>query len=438
MVGVNDRGNEGYHTVRVETNKLPYLPSTPAPTPPVIPRAAAVQVALQAEEPASGSLLVVAYLPESLSRSPQNGTDKILLVADFQVDIVDISGDPGETPTDRVLSVALIAQNEVRELAFKPDPDGGGVVKDVHVSESATLLFSMESGIVEPFPLHGFTLAPQVLEHPPVAEPADPAMWPELARIAGGAQATAGPPGTIEHVQTWQLDLSPVYAPLREGQVSPGEESPFTEEINEAIVEHQEDRLEELFGTPQPFTITWSFQATNLSTNKPVPVRVGAAAAPTEVHVQLLHEQFPNGGAKVTFPAQPADQIYEVEAAAQVRDTTGAFNTVQHRFWSHIVAGDAEQLADNMVPAVAELASVSAEELMAALQSDISGSPRDEVEVPDDIVTMVSVARMVRLGAMDTAGDGRITIDELRGLIGSASLFEPVDSCNDPGSPCPQ
>jgi hypothetical protein len=156
-----------------------------------------------------------------------------------------------------------------------------------------------------------------------------------------------------------------------------------------------------------------------------VPVRVDAPAAPTEVHVQLLQEKFPNGGVRVTFPAQPADHIYQVEASAQVQDTNGAFNTVQHRFWSHTLAGDAEQLADNTVPAAAELGSVSAEDLMSASQVDISGSPLDEVELPDDILAKVRAARMVRFGAIDAAGGERISIDELSRLIGGASTFEP-------------
>ncbi|MGH9962105.1 MAG: hypothetical protein ACREBC_34075, partial [Pyrinomonadaceae bacterium] len=178
------------------------------------------------------------------SFSSQQGYKKdAQLVADFQVQI---SADPEADLADRTISnVELVSEDEVRGLAFEPGGDGG-IVRDVPVIESATLRFVMASGAVQAVQVNGLSLAPQVIqEKPMLSQSADPALWPELASIAGSLQETAGPPANIEYVQKWQLDISPFYAPLREDEVAPGEESPFTEELNEVIFKNQINRLQE-------------------------------------------------------------------------------------------------------------------------------------------------------------------------------------------------
>ncbi|MGH9960486.1 MAG: calcium-binding protein [Pyrinomonadaceae bacterium] len=182
--------------------------------------------------------------------------------------------------------------------------------------------------------------------------------------------------------------------------------------------------MQELFGTSDPFKISWSFRATNLSTNSRVPVFVNALPEVMAVQVQLLDNK---RGIEVTFPAKPANNIYELEATAQITDTYGITNIVRHRFWSHALTGDAEQLEENVLPTVAELASESPDEIMSASTSDVSGSPLDEVDVPDDMIAKFMDARMVRFGIMDGAEDEQITIDELRHYIRGARMFEPND-----------
>jgi len=48
----------------------------------------------------------------------------------------------------------------------------------------------------------------------------------------------------------------------------------FGNELNQSIIKNEQSKLEDLFKSVQPFTIAWSFKATNLSTGKPIPVYI--------------------------------------------------------------------------------------------------------------------------------------------------------------------
>jgi hypothetical protein len=285
--------------------------------------------------------------------------------------------------------VELVTDGAVQTLVFQPDPEGtGGVVRDVPVSNKATLRFVMRSGAMATLPVNGFSSAPEVESETTLLFEPDFSAWPAMVTAAGAVPVSPAPPADLLSVQKWHIDTASFYAPLKEGQVSPEDDSPFVEEINKATLTGNVERMEELFGSSQPFQVTWSFRAINLITGAIVPVRVGMPAAPTEVQVQLLQGRVPNGSIQVTFPAQPASNIYELEAIAKITDTNGVIGRVRHHLWSHVLAGEAESLVKGLLPAVAELAGVSANDLVTA-------STIDNPSPPDDTDSTSRVARMV-------------------------------------------
>ncbi len=406
-VGVNDRGQEGFQTIRVEMDRPSFAPSAP--------RRAPTRVS-----PSLFSIFLD-YIKKSLHRLFRSPAQ---FAGDFTVRI---NADPDANAAASIISrVELVTGLGSQRLEFQPDAQGtGGIVKDVPVSTSATLRFVMESGAVIERPVNGILPAPKVESETPLSFESVDSAWPAMA-TAAGAFALAiepEPPGRVERVRKWRVDIAPSYAPVRAGQLSPGEDSPIVEELDEAIRTGEVERLEELFGSSQPFEVAWSFRATNLTTGADVPVSVGTPAAGTEVGVALLAGRVlnvPNGSFEVTFPAQPPTDIYELEATAEVTDTNGFSNTVRHRLWSHVLSGKAEQLREGLLPVAAELAEVPVQDFLDAAEAEV------EESLPDDEVSQARIAEMVSIGTLDVATDEHVSVDELRRLIRGARTFEPI------------
>ena len=346
------------------------------------------------------------------------------LLADVEIGLLSRAA---ASAADLVVSkVERVEDNQRQALVFEPiqrkkgEYKAQGFVKNVPVLTGSKLELTMKSGMVLRLTAPAISLAPAITGEMPQLSNIAASAWNAMVTAAGGPPDRTAPPAQLLKVRQWQLDAAPRYAPVRGGKISPEDDSPVVEELNAAIRRGNVARLKELFGKSQPFQVEWSFKATNLTTGATVPVTVAEVAAPTEVHVKLLPGNVPMGRIQVTFPEQPANAIYELVAIVKMTDTLGTTGEEKHRVWSHVLSDEVEnEIVESLLPTVATLAGVSADELVEASNLDVQAEDYPHIENSRFVV-----ARMLRLVAMRAAADKRITVAELHSLIRGAKLFE--------------
>ena len=103
-------------------------------------------------------------------------------------------------------------------------------------------------------------------------------------------------------IQHWEIEIAPRYAPLKKGRPSPEDESFLEETIREIPIEDDRERMLQVFGSEQPFTMEWAFKAINLVSGNEIPVKIGRDVFQREVAVRLQDGQVPDGVVQVTFP----------------------------------------------------------------------------------------------------------------------------------------
>ncbi len=361
-------------------------------------------------------------IKDSLRRVEIGGRPQ--LVGDVQFQIV---GSPNATPSDLAVSrVEHIIGTQRKALAYQPVQQAKGskdmqvVVKNVSLFTGPKFEFTMKSGEMVKLASPAISLAPYITEETPSLSKADASAWAAMVKAVGGRPVTEPLPAQLMKVSQWQLEATPLYAAMRGGKVSPEEDSPLAEELNDVISKGEIPRMNKLFNSTQPFKVEWSFQATNLITGATVPVKVGRTTAPTEILVEMLPGKVPNGLIKITFPEKPVDSIYEVIVTANVTDTLGIKSEAQHRVWNYVLSSQADNKSvEEILTSAANLAGVSSTELVAA--SKLDGLSGNDQTMKD---TKFRQARTLRLFTISASEDKRITLDELRSLVNGAKLFE--------------
>ena len=425
MVGRNADGDEGYLVLSVIDTTYIEKPKSLTVTlekvrvidtqPPGIvrPRPVVMEQSLRSHPKI---LLRARGLPHSLRRIISDGQSQ--LVADFRITFK--AAADAKSEDFATTKVEFSGGHQRRDLVFIPDPqEKKGLVQGVPLAGMGVIRFYMKSGAVIRLNVNGLTLVPSIATEKPVLSELQPSAWLYFANAAGGGRTQTLPPLQMVNVKQWQLDAEPTYVALKTGEISPEEDSPFVEELNKIIKMGDTARIKELFGSRKPFTIEWSFQATNLTSREQVPVRFGEGPVTGGIHVKLLQGVAQNSRIEVTFPEQPTNAIYELIVTAKITDTFGNTNEIQYPLWSHILSGFTESgQVDNVLSVVATLAGVSAHDLLTI--SKIKIGPYDERTRNDP---QARRARMVRLHAKQVAEDQRISLGELRSLIRAARLF---------------
>jgi hypothetical protein len=209
-----------------------------------------------------------------------------------------------------------------------------------------------------------------------------------------------------------RLEVAPFWAPARDGKPSREDDSPFVEELNEAVENKDASRTRELFGTNQPIADSnWKFSAKNLNGGEAVPVRVGAGAA-NEISVRVLPGLEPNAGVMITFPPELASSVLEVTASVEMVDAFNNKGAISRKVWSHALASaNKEQLADEAVSIAAGTASIEVGRLVRA--SKITDLPTTDLTVSQPFNRC---ARLVRLYAGRAAEDGHVDVGEMSRL----------------------
>jgi len=416
-VGENDRGGEGYQTLQVEVDEPPFIGDALIGDWPVL---------ATLERPARRPIVQVEARPGSLRRVEIDGQPQ--LVGDAEIRVTPRPGTAAAKLDLSKLKVELVTPSKRRELRFQPPaaarggrvPDG--IVEEVSLTDEARLEVTV-AGEMAPVPVPSLALTPRIITEAPQQLTEAPRAWSAMAAAVIGRPTKVAPPVSVVRARRWRIEATPVYAPLRAGKVSPGDDSPFADALNAIIRGSDPRRLKELFGSARPIRVTWSFLATNLTSGRKVPVHKGSDPGPTAVGVVIGQGEKLNSEITVTFPEQPANAIFELVATARMRDTFGLVGTVRHRVSSHLLThSDTRDLADSLVRTAAALAETSPDELDSA--SDL-GAPVF-VQLDDDPRVMdlrSSRATMVRLLAMDASQNQRINVDELRRLVRGAKLF---------------
>jgi hypothetical protein len=201
-----------------------------------------------------------------------------------------------------------------------------------------------------------------------------------------------------------------MYAPLRQGAVSPEDDSPLTETLNEALKQRGR-RARRLFGTTEPLKIRWRFTARDAVSGQAVPVRVNRPAAASEITVRTGS---PTRRLSVTFP--DTGTVYRLTARARTHDPFGDRASTRHEMTNVVLSGaDQPSLASSMLQTVARLTGVSP--ALLTTQSPITGAPALDPSPSD-----VAAARITGVGvlAYQAAEDRRVNLAELAQVLGAA------------------
>jgi len=326
---------------------------------------------------------------------------------------------------DSVASVYWGTDKARRPIRFESDVGRNAFrIADLPVFHGLELAVNLVSGTSLTTTLPGLAFVP-FTDHDDVVvgpSPIDGPIWTAMAIAAGGLstpELTA--PLRVDGVRTWHFEAIPYYAPLRDGEPSPEDESAVSEELNRAILDGSADRLERLFGIAQPFTFRWVFYAVDATTGEPVPVVASEDASGEAVGVVSRDGRFPNSILQVTFPK--TNRLIKLYAVASATDTLGNEARVEKIIWSHILAAESSTaLAEGLLPVLANLSGLPVEEFINAATSQ-------EVGKDDGFVSLwvsapsLAAAQMARTATQQSAFDQRITVDELAQLVGVTKLF---------------
>jgi hypothetical protein len=378
-----------------------------------------------ARKPGPPTALSTRAIPDTLRRTVSDG--HVQLVGDLEIRLEtnrNVAADPR-----RIVAVNLVggsASGFRRRLRGAPGTvERGDALSAIPLLSTETVEVVLDSGEVLEAGVGGVAFAPLPVAETPVTAELAPKAWPSLAKAAGAKVITAGPPLPLRHVPAWRLEVAPAYAAAKDGKPSLEDDSPWVEELNEALAEGETRQMERLFGTRQPFETAWRFEAVDVSTGERVAVAVDQPRAQGGVRVatepgQLGQLRVPDTGVRVEFPSGPGDQVYRLRATAAVRDTFGNSGQVEFEVWSHVLSVESEAHIDALVSRVASMAEVSGRLLSLAAQ---------EAEPLDPVVDFTAQeprlrrARMVRTYARSAAMDERITVGELQNLVRAARQF---------------
>jgi hypothetical protein len=369
-IGLDDRGKEGYHVIRVRSRRV----STQGP---IAPLSAARLESIQPSrfiKPVGGSLRFVIV----------DGQPK--LIGD-----VELRGPDGSVKGMRAGVSAL----------------GGGATEIPTVSGPVTIA------------LPALTLAPIFVTVETEAARDAPNDWAAMVKAAG-SDAIVPPPSLmtkVTKVNQQRIVVAPFYAPARDGKPSREDDSPFIEELNEALEKKDAARIQGLFGNNQPIPESnWTFSARNLSTGDTIPVRMGDAEA-NIITARLIPAIEPNAGVIITFPPELADNVLEVTANVEMKDAFKNKGAVSKKVWSHsLTSANKARLSDDAVSTAAGMAGADVARLVGA--SKIKNLPTTDIsnKQPFD-----RCARMVRLYANKAVEDENVDIGELTRLTALAN-----------------
>ena len=313
-----------------------------------------------------------------------------------------------------ITNVAFVVDGVRQPARFEVAGPRSITVLDVPVFHGVLVECMTESGLIEALEWPGLVLTADEPHVDSSNEREDSTAWPSFARLAGLGDTNAIPPALLVKNGQTKLALQPTYALRKDGSPSLEEDSPFVEELWEALSGTNSQRRLALFGSDWPFTITWSFVAATAD-GQEVPVVLKGAVG-EQIEIVVTPPSQPDPRVTVTFPSNSSsNRLYVLGVQATIRDSFGATSSVSRLIYSHELAStNTTTLANSVVSRVALIAGETPEEVLQA--GDLAEFPLDDPRIDDPRHRR---ARTLLLSATRAARDARITIPELRLLVGA-------------------
>jgi hypothetical protein len=269
------------------------------------------------------------------------------------------------------------------------------------------------SGLVQASVWPGIVLTTDLPRIDSYNQQAAPKAWLGFAQWAGLTDTNAAPPALLAKNGQVKLALQPTYTMLKNGVPALEEDGEFIEEIWDALAATNTQPRLELFGSDWPFTVTWSFSATN-EAGAQVPV-VFKPAVGEQIEVSVTPPSQPDPAVTVTFPSNSVPgRLYALSAEATIRDSFGATSSATYVLYSHelTTTNPPNTLSDAVVSRVAQVAGEDPQEVLRA--GDLSELPPDDPRIEDPRHRR---ARILRGSVLQAAEDSRITVPELAEVV---------------------
>ncbi|MSP59993.1 MAG: hypothetical protein EXR72_06565 [Myxococcales bacterium] len=395
-VGAGDQGWEGYQVVRVDRFSL----GEDDVGPPVVP-------------PNPGAVVTLIMQQLRATLRPLANSDTVgALVADATVEL---GGSPGATVDDlTIVSIEQVVGDARMPLAFTANSPGSAYVAGLAAGAALTVEVRTASGRVLRAHAADIVLGGRI-EGRPLTVEAAPSAWDEFIVAAALPPEGTPPPEGFVRAGVWTASAVPRYAVVREGEPSPEDDAPVAEELNEAVRVPGDARLLQIFGTPRPFAVAWTFTASSLSREAVIPV-VEGQSAPGAVSVLASDVgAVARGTLEVHFP--PGDDVIQLIARATVTDSLGTVaHQVERRFTSHVLTGSADNLVDRALAAAATQVGV-------APSSILDASGLDRVNPDPAHCPRWRRAALARIGATNAAVDGFVGPAQFAGTAHAISRF---------------
>lgn len=392
-VGAGDQGKEGYMALGVE--RLPPEDGNLL----VVPTEVTTQTVIRPE-----------FVEEGLRRLLVDGQPKLL--ADVRLRLLGATNDQAPTVT----SARIIGRNSTvsAELRGSEGRDDLGVL-EVPILEATSIELLNGDQRVSTHRLPQIALAPERRASATVGN-TDPNAWSQIARSLG-LQTADAPPSQLRRIETWKLEVSPFYAPVRDGEASREDDSPVAEQLTEAALARDPEEREELFGEERPFEVSWSFVAREVPTGRRIEVSgPDGTISGAPISVRTVDEGVgPGMAVEVDFTSAPQGVVYEVMAKATVSDTLGLAGSTTFEVSSHGLSGP---------PRLVELSVDLA--LPPSLPPDDRAIELARQEVLEDVPSIDPEdargrrARVMYATALEDAADGVVTIEELGNIVNLA------------------
>jgi hypothetical protein len=395
--GDDDKDEEGFHILYVARSLRSTRPDIPRPSVAQLPRL------LITSKEVDGSL---------------RGTGDYF-TGDIQLTL---HGNDSTSDSDYTISKVEFAGQDIRqEIRFEQNKQTKEVlIRNLPLVTDGRITITSASGLTLTLRTPALSLHPTI-DDTLTRSVVDTDAWKFLSASVGGIAGASLPNDKkLARLQELQFQLHPGYAAYKGTEVMTDKASSFASEVNQAIVKNEQKKLEDIFKSAEPFTIAWTFEATNLSTGKPVPVYTDNKPGSEGVQIELLSGKLRNDSLKVEFLSPGSTGIIECRAKASVADTKGKTAIVERRLWSHGFQSTINTI-DECASLVQTLTGLKDRSMLIA--PHLNSKPQ-EISLPLDVKTRRAHIMNAYLRA--TLRDRQVTIEELRNIIRALKKFSVI------------
>lgn len=230
-------------------------------------------------------------------------------------------------------------------------------LKSINAIEESPPIIQLETDNVQTveIQLPTLTVTTIISDYKPISSTIAPnSFWEFLNNtFVTGGNNLLNPPGKPRVIKETEFTLLPYYTGLKDGKPSIEEESPITEELNEAIAKSNKQKIIEYFGEPAPFRIDWKFDAFEVISKKSIQIDMTGKTNSDKISIQLKRTNFDQNVVSIKFPQ--VDKLYLIKAKATITDNYGKRGVSEFVFWNYY-------------------STISKDELFAFINSNTSGN----------------------------------------------------------------